>query len=134
MNDPEAYQKEFNRRVQKGVAASYRNGRKPVGTKQYKKFSYKGIYMKSSYEVIFAQWLTQYKIKWKYEPKRFDLPKSTYTPDFYIPKVNIWVETKGYHSKLFWNKLIAFHKTYPSERIIIVDVTKIDSMRADLIK
>lgn len=127
--DPVAYQKHVNKRVSDGCKKSYRNGRKPVGTKMYQKYKYRGVYMKSSYEVIFAKWCKKHGIHYQYEPKRFDLPKTTYTPDFYLSLSKIWVEVKGHATLEFWKKLVAFHQYYPTERILIINQPMISGMR-----
>lgn len=47
-------------------------------------------------EGVFAGDLDRAGIAWQYEPKRFKLSWCTYTPDFYLPEFDIWVEVKGY--------------------------------------
>lgn len=57
---------------------------------------YKGIKMRSSYEIAFAQWLELSGYKWEYESKTFDLGNTTYTPDFYLPEFDCYIEIKGW--------------------------------------
>jgi len=68
------------------------------------KFAYNGINFRSNWEIIFAKNLDKNNIKWEYEPKVFELSNgSFYTPDFYLPEHDKWVEIKGYmydHSKV----------------------------------
>ncbi|KKM16268.1 hypothetical protein LCGC14_1687490, partial [marine sediment metagenome] len=49
---------------------------------------YKGIYMRSSWEIKYAKYLDSKGIKWSYEAKFFELiinkKETTYTPDFYL--------------------------------------------------
>lgn len=60
------------------------------------KFFYKGIYFKSMYEVKVAQAMDRDNIKWEYEPKVFKLDyKDVYTPDFYLPEIDKYLEVKG---------------------------------------
>jgi hypothetical protein len=76
---------------------------------------YKNIKMRSLWEVNFAQWCDGSGIKWKYEPKTFDLGNTTYTPDFYLPEFDCWIEIKGRwmpNSKKKYNK---FNKEYYSK-------------------
>lgn len=52
---------------------------------------------RSGYEVLFANYLMENNIKFIYEPEPLIMPnKSTYTPDFYLPKTNEYIELKGY--------------------------------------
>lgn len=56
----------------------------------------KRINMRSGYEVMFATILDKENIEWLYEPKCFILSNGKrYTPDFYLPKENIYIDTKG---------------------------------------
>lgn len=56
----------------------------------------KKIKMRSGYEVMYAIILENNKTEWQYEPKCFKLQDGMrYTPDFYLPKTNEWIEVKG---------------------------------------
>ena len=51
---------------------------------------------RSSYEVIYANWLMDNRIDFEYEPKTFILSnKRRYTPDFHLIKEDIYTEIKG---------------------------------------
>jgi hypothetical protein len=69
---------------------------------------YKYIYNKksfrSTFETNFAKWCDLSGIKWQYESKAFDLGNTTYTPDFYLPEFDCWIEIKGYWYKKGKNK------------------------------
>jgi len=71
-----------------------------IQCKNYKgQYLYNGlsgpIYMKSSWEVKYAEWLDQQGIKWTYEPE-FTLSNNlTYLPDFQLSTGDI-IEIKGY--------------------------------------
>ena len=78
---------------------------------------YKGIYMRSSYEIKFAQFLDLSSIKYLYEPKFFDLGNTTYTPDFYIPDWNLYIEIKGWWREDAKKKFDLFKKLYHKVRI-----------------
>jgi hypothetical protein len=61
---------------------------------------------RSSWEANFAKWLDLSGIKWEYESKAFELKinnkDTTYTPDFYLPEFDCYIEIKGrwyYNSK-----------------------------------
>lgn len=52
--------------------------------------------MRSGYEVMYAMVLEKENIDWEYEPKRFKLSDELrYTPDFFLPKQNLWIDVKG---------------------------------------
>ena len=54
------------------------------------------MYCRSSYEVIFANYLIKNSIDFEYEPKCFKLDNGKrYLPDFYIVDENRYVEIKG---------------------------------------
>jgi len=82
---------------------------------------YKGIWMRSSYEIKFAQFLDLSEIKWLYEPEVFDLDNTTYTPDFYIPEWDLYVEVKGWWRKQAKTKFMKFKKQYIDKNIEVFD-------------
>jgi predicted nuclease of restriction endonuclease-like RecB superfamily len=86
-----------------------RNFAKILGIKKKK---YKSIWMRSSWEVAYAKWCDRNRIKWLYEPKTFDLGNCTYTPDFYLPETDTYVEIKGYWRDRSKLKFELFKKTY----------------------
>jgi len=62
-------------------------------------WSFKQIKMRSSYEVMFAEYLNRLNIPFEYEKYTFKLSNNTrYTPDFYVPSTDIFYELKGYMS------------------------------------
>jgi len=86
---------------------------------------YKNIWMRSTWEVKFAKWLDNHNIKWLYEPKTFDLGKTTYTPDFYVPIYATYIEIKGYWRPDAKNKFNLFKKLYSREEIVILQKEKL---------
>ena len=70
------------------------------GGKNYRKtFPYKGIILESSYELAVAQELDKHNIVWN-RPKRLPWTdkngkKHHYTPDFYLPEYNIYLDPKN---------------------------------------
>lgn len=85
----------------------------------YKGGYYRNIWLRSSYEIIFAYWLDLSGIKWKYEFKTFDLGNRTYTPDFYLPKFDCYIEIKGYFSNGAKKKFRLFKKKHSKANIFI---------------
>jgi len=72
----------------------YKNKGRPI--KHKKKIFYLGITFKSTWEVLVAKFFEQNDIEWQYEPKRFWFNEFTYLPDFYLPKIDLWIEVKGW--------------------------------------
>lgn len=87
-----------------------------IGKGQY----YKNIWLRSSYEVRYAKYLDRNNIKWEYEFRRFDLGNTTYTPDFYLPEMNKYIEVKGWWRKIAKDKYELFKKLYPKIKIKII--------------
>lgn len=57
---------------------------------------YKGYYLKSTLEYVYARYLDHMGINWKYEIKTFDLSSGgSYKPDFFLVDSSEFVEVKG---------------------------------------
>jgi len=83
---------------------------------------YKNIYMRSSWEIIYAKWLDRNGFHWKYEPKRFHFEEKgyTYLPDFWVDEFNSYIEIKGFMTDLAQEKIELFSKYHPL--ILIKDI------------
>ena len=81
---------------------------------------YKSIYMRSSWEIKYAKYLDKKKIKWSYEPDVFDVDDTTYTPDFYLPKLKTYIEIKGWLKIKDKKKMNMFKKLYPEKSLKIL--------------
>lgn len=81
---------------------------------------YKGIWMRSTWEIKIAKWLDKQNWKWLYESRRFELKDRTYSPDFYLPEQNVWWEIKGWFNKETQEKISQFRELYPYEKIVII--------------
>ena len=62
-------------------------------------------------EKEFARILDFYRIKWEYEPKTFtlewdkdDVPKKSFTPDFFLPDLDLYIELTTLNQKLVTKK------------------------------
>lgn len=75
--------------------------------------------LRSKWEANFARILNAYEIDFEFEPKVFTFPikrgTKGYTPDFYYPKHDEWVEIKGYLDDKSKIKLKRFKRYYPDE-------------------
>lgn len=81
---------------------------------------YKGIWMRSSWEILYAKWLDRNNIKRLYEPKTFILSNITYTPDFYLPEIDEFIEIKGWWHPNTKKKFNLFRKLYTDIKIKIL--------------
>lgn len=78
------------------------------------------IYLRSSWEKCYAEYLDSKNIKWYYEFQRFPLYNTTYAPDFFLPEENLFVEIKGYMYPEQLKKINEFKEKYPEKNIIIL--------------
>ena len=61
--------------------------------------TYRGIEFRSRFESEVAMLLDKMGLEWQYEPKSFLLPGGHYMPDFFVPSLYLWVESRGYDNK-----------------------------------
>ena len=91
----------------------------PSPWKSWRFVNYNGTQMRSSYEVRFAKILDKRKMKWHYEPKRFNLGWCTYLPDFYVPAMKSYIEIKGWFAPTAQKKIASFRQLYPQHNLIV---------------
>ena len=80
-----------------------------------RKFAKRKSGYRSQFELSLARSLTEKNIPFEYEQQKLTYipdPK-TYTPDFYLPDTNIYVEAKGELSKPDRVKMILIKKQHP---------------------
>lgn len=108
------------------------------------------IYVRSRWEANICRYYNFIGIKWMYEPKIFffnDSPlikkkikKGTlsYTPDFYLPIADSYIEIKAFFRPRDFTKLKRFKKYYPKEferlKFIIPDKYARDKANGEMIK
>ncbi len=74
------------------------------------------ICFRSSYEYKYALYLDSNNILWYYEPKTFELSdEMTYTPDFFLPQFEKFIEIKGWMRPKAQLKIEKFQQEYPFE-------------------
>ena len=87
-------------------------------------FSKFGHHIRSGWEFNFTLILRYCNRKYIYEYKTFPLSNGTsYTPDFYDIKRNVYYEIKGYYRN-FKKKFDLFRKEYPNIKIKVIDRPK----------
>lgn len=78
-------------------------------------------------EGVFARCLDEAGIRWLYEPKCFKLSWCSYTPDFYLPEFDIWVEVKGWMTPRSQQKIDSFRREI-SKTLVVVSQTELPSL------
>lgn len=84
------------------------------------------VSMRSRWEVWYAEYLREKGVPFDYEPTTFTLRNGrAYTPDFLVMEDNgigrYFVEVKGWMTPEHKNRLEAFYKEYPQEKLVIAD-------------
>ncbi len=95
------------------------------------------IYFYSRWEANIARLFNYLGIKWVYQPKIFDLGLQNYTPDFYLPEHNIYIEVKNFLWKYSKIRDRKFRKLYPNINLILLlkkDYLKLEKRYSHLIK
>lgn len=78
-----------------------------------------GFYVRSSWEANVARFFAYMGWMYEYEPRRFRLANSWYTPDFNVN--GYWVEVKGQMRTDAARKIAEFRILYPNESLVILD-------------
>lgn len=89
---------------------------------------YRTHHFRSNWEMWFSQFLTLSGYKWKYESKTFDLGDTTYTPDFYLPEWDLYIEVKGYFSDKAKEKMKKFKELYKNINLEIFGYKELFSL------
>lgn len=134
-------------RTEKARATMFRNktyrikveGENPYSrTKSGKRKDLDNQFFRSATEANYARFLRFIKIDYTYEKKTFEfkmIKRGTmiYTPDFYLPSDNIYIEVKGWLDPKSITKLKRFKKYYPDEfgklRIVKQSLTRKDKAK-----
>lgn len=74
----------------------------------------------SRWEANIARLYRYLGIEWMYEPKTFNIGSQTYTPDFYLPSDNTYVEIKNFWSSYSEMRDSRFRKAYPQLSLKVI--------------
>jgi hypothetical protein len=88
----------------------------------------KDIWLRSAWEKRVADYLFEHGIEWIYEPETFRMGEITYTPDFYLPNENKYIEVKGWMSPKAKAKIEAFNRWHPETCLEIWDSKKVTDL------
>ncbi len=91
-------------------------------------FKYNKKYFRSSWEANFAKWCDLSNVKWDYESRTFHLGDCTYTPDFYLPEFDLWIEIKGYWRKDAKEKFTKFKRLFKEINIEVFEKNKLSEI------
>jgi len=95
------------------------------------------IYFYSRWEANIARLFNYFNIKWEYQPKTFDLVSQNYTPDFYLPDCDIFIEVKNFLWQYSEIRDKKFRKLYPNINLILLlkkDYLELEKKYSHLIK
>jgi hypothetical protein len=91
------------------------------------------VCMRSNWEVTYSEWLTENGYEWMYEPETFVLNDgSAYTPDFWVPRLNAYIEVKGWMRDEHKKKIDSFRSNYPELSLIIANKEYLQNIECDL--
>lgn len=116
------------RRCQSCSKLGKRNGRFGKSAPHSKYIKFNNQYFHSFWELNFAKWLDLSGIKWEYESQTFDLGDTTYTPDFYLPEFDCYIEIKGYWRMDAKKKFNKFKRQFSNICIYVFDKKKLNEI------
>lgn len=83
-----------------------------------------------------ARLYTYLGVRWEYTPRSFDIGGHTYTPDFYLPESETYVEIKnflGEYSRIRDERFRATHPTIHLKVILKEEYLELEQAYANLI-
>ncbi|MEZ4156729.1 MAG: hypothetical protein R3B52_02015 [Candidatus Paceibacterota bacterium] len=95
------------------------------------------VYFFSRWEANYARALNLLGIKWVHQPKTFSLKTQKYTPDFYLPESDEYVEIKNFLSDYSRKRDSEFRELYPDLKLTLIlkeDYLKLQDKLASKIK
>lgn len=78
------------------------------------------IYFYSRWEANFARLMHFLHIAWIHQPKTFQFTSQKYTPDFYLPETDTYIEIKNFLSDYAKNRDGQFRELYPRLTLILI--------------
>ncbi|MDP2838048.1 MAG: hypothetical protein Q8O53_02105 [Candidatus Moranbacteria bacterium] len=78
------------------------------------------LYFFSRWEANYARVLNFLGKKWIHQPRTFQLQSQKYTPDFYLPDEDAYIEIKNFFSEYSLNRDRQFREIYPDLKLIVI--------------
>jgi hypothetical protein len=78
------------------------------------------LYFFSRWEANFARILNFLGMRWKFQPKVFQLETQKYTPDFYLPDADEYIEIKNFLSDYSKNRDEEFRRCFPNIKLTLI--------------
>lgn len=77
-------------------------------------------YFYSRWEANIARLYTYLGIRWVFEPKSFDIGNQRYTPDFYLPDFDVYIEVKNFWGEYSRRRDEKFRSCYPNISLQVI--------------
>jgi predicted nuclease of restriction endonuclease-like RecB superfamily len=77
-------------------------------------------YFYSRWEANMARLYTYLDIPWLFTPHSFDIGNQIYTPDFYLPEIETYVEVKNFWSEYSRTRDSKFRSTHPQIALQVI--------------
>lgn len=79
------------------------------------------VHLRSTYELAYVKCLDSIDELWMYEIETFELlDEMTYTPDFFLPRLEKFIEVKGWMSPNSKLKISKFQEEYPFDLEVLI--------------
>lgn len=85
-----------------------------------KRFYYRDVPFRSTWEVRAAKAMDALGIRWEFEARRFNLGSETYAPDFYLPDDDAFWEVKGFYGPQSQKTIGLFREQYPEIPLVLL--------------
>lgn len=115
INRPKEFTQSIGRKISQTIRKKVERGEWHTSLSKKMHYNYKGEDLHGKWELAYAKWLDKQNIKWIRNKKQFNYifenKQHKYTPDFYLPQANEYIEIKGYETDKDKAKWIQFPET-----------------------
>lgn len=115
INRPKEFTQAIGQKISQTIRKKVEHGEWHTSLSKKMHYNYKGEDLHGKWELAYAKWLDKQNIKWIRNKKQFNYifenKQHKYTPDFYLPQTNEYIEIKGYETDKDRAKWIQFPET-----------------------